>query len=248
MKLKVLALGKKNVIARITRALHGSDISVTGQTEVSEALNLLKKEKFDLALVDAYMNDIETNCYRISWLCRTPIALVINGGEDDWEILRKLDADGFIPEEAENVELISYFTAIAKHITEHVESAKILLIEDDDQIMESLRLSFKMYWPEVELICASTGMDGIRQAKEGKIDVILLDLILPDLHGAEVLDKIRVFSQTPVLIVTANRNQEDIIRCMRGGANDFMVKPFKHLELLSRIRKLINVKEPVTLK
>jgi DNA-binding response OmpR family regulator len=248
MKLKILALGKKNVIGRITRALNGSDIAITSRNEVSDALNLLKKEKFDLALVDGYMDDIETTCYRITWLCHTPIAVVINGNQDDWDILRKLDADGFIPEEAGNVELIGYFTAIAKHITDHVEPARILVIEDDDQIQETLRLSFRMYWPETQVICAGTGLDGVRQARWERTDVILLDLKLPDITGLEVLEKIRGFSQTPVVVITATRKQEDIIKCMRAGANDFVLKPFKQLELLSRVRRLIGIKQPAILK
>jgi DNA-binding response OmpR family regulator len=248
MKLKILALGKKNVIDRITRALRGSDIAITSRNEVNDALNLLKKEKFDLALVDGYMDDIETTCYRITWLYRTPIAIVINGNQDDWDILRKLDADGFIPEEAGNMELIGYFTAIARHITDRIEPAKILVIEDDDQIQETLRLSFQMYWPETRVICAGTGLDGVKQARLERMDVILLDLRLPDITGLETLEKIRVFSQTPVVIITATRKQEDVIKCMRAGANDFVLKPFKQLELLSRVRRLMGNSQTVTLK
>lgn len=248
MKLKILALGKKNVIARITRALNGSDIDITSRNEVSDALNLLKREKFDLALVDGYMDDVEATCYRITWLCRTPIAVVINGNQDDWDILRKLDADGFIPEEASNVELIGHFTAIARHITDHFEPAKILVIEDDDQIQETLRLSFQMYWPGTKVICAGMGQDGITIARSEKIDAILLDLKLPDITGLEVLEAIRGFSQAPVVIITATRNQEDVIKCMRAGANDFVIKPFKQLELMSRVRRLTGIGQTVALK
>jgi DNA-binding response OmpR family regulator len=248
MELRLLALGKKNVIGRITRALNGSDIAITSCNEVSDALNLLRKEKFDLALVDGYMDDIEATCYRITWLYRTPIAVVINGNQDDWDVLRKLDADGFIPEEAANVELVGYFTAIARHITNQVESAKILVIEDDEPIQESLRLAFQMYWPEAEVICAGTGQDGVKQARLTEMDAILLDLMLPDITGLEVLEKIRVFSQTPVVVITATRKQEEVIKCMRAGANDFVIKPFKQLELLSRVRRLTGNKEPANLK
>lgn len=248
MKLKVLALGKRNVIGRITRALNGSDIAITSRNQVSDALNLLKKEKFDLALVDGYMDDIEATCYRITWLYRTPIAVVINGNQDDWDILRKLDADGFIPEEAGNVEITNYFTAIARHITDQVESAKILVIEDDEQIQEALRLSFQMYWPEAEVICAGNGLDGVKQARLERMDAILLDLKLPDVSGIETLEKIRVFNQSPVVIITASHNPEDVITCIRAGANDFMVKPFKQLELMSRVRRLIGVRAPIALK
>lgn len=194
------------------------------------------------------MDAIEATCYRITWLYRTPIAAVINGNQDDWNILRKLDADEFILEEAGNVELIDYFTAIARHITDLVEPAKILVIEDDEQIQKTLKLSFQMYWPETKVICVGNGLDGVKQARMERMAAILLDLKLPDITGVEVLEKIRVFSQTPVVIITATRKQEDVIQCMRAGANDFVIKPFKQLELLSRIRRLTGIREPTALK
>jgi|GEM_PF-5066023 len=243
MKLNILALGRKNVIGRIIRALNGSDISLTSRNEVSDALGLLKKEKFDLALVDGYMDDVEAICYRITWLYHTPIAVVINGKESDWDILRKLDVDGFIPEEASNVELISHFTAIARHITDHIEPAKILVIEDDEQIQETLRLSFQMYWPGTEIFCASTDLAGAKIARLERMDAILLDLKLPDITGLEVLENIRNFSKVPVVIVTATRDQDDVVKCIRAGANDFVIKPFKQLELMSRVRRLTGIKE-----
>jgi DNA-binding response OmpR family regulator len=248
MKLKILALGKKNVINRITRALKSSDCMVTCCNEVSDAINLLKTDKFDLALVDGYMDDVEAACYRITWLYKTPIAVVINGRQDDWDILRKLDADGFIPEEVNNIELISHFTAITRHTTDHIEPAKILVIEDEDQIQETLRLSFQMYWPGTRVFCSGTGEDGVKLARQEKVDAILLDLKLPDISGVEVLEKIRVFSQTPVIIITATRNQEEVVKCIKAGANDFVIKPFKQLELLSRIRRLAGIGEHSVLK
>jgi DNA-binding response OmpR family regulator len=248
MKLKILATGKKNVICRITRALNSSDIKITSCNEVSDAFNLLKKEKFDLALVDGYLDDIEATCYRITWLYHTPIAVVIDGNIKDWDLLRKLDDDGFIPEEADNVELIGYFSAITRRISDHIEPIKILVIEDDCQIQETIQLSFQMYWPKTELICTSSGLDGIKQPRLEKMDAILLDLKLPDLTGQEVLEKIRVFSRTPVVIITSTREQEDVIKCLSAGANDFVLKPFKQLDLLSRVRRLTGTREPATIK
>jgi CheY-like chemotaxis protein len=243
MKLNILALGRKNVIGRITRALDGSDIVLTTRDQVSDSFNLLKKVKFDLVLVDGYMDDMEAICYRITWLYHTPIALVINGKQSDWDILRKLDVDGFIPEEAGNVELINHFTAIARHITNHIEPSKILVIEDDEQIQETLKLSFQMYWPGTEIISAGTGLNGVKSARMERVDAILLDLKLPDITGLEVLENIRSFSQIPVVIITATRDQGDVVNCIRAGANDFVVKPFKQLELMSRVRRLAGIRE-----
>jgi two-component system KDP operon response regulator KdpE/two-component system response regulator VicR len=80
------------------------------------------------------------------------------------------------------------------------------------------------------------------------MDAILLDLKLPDITGQEVLEKIRVFSWTPVVIITATRKQEDVIKCISAGANDFVLKPFKQLDLLSRVRRLTGTREPANIK
>jgi DNA-binding response OmpR family regulator len=241
MKLKVLAIGKTSVTRRVARSLDGTGIEIICQSEMATALNLLRKEKFDLALLDGYGENLESDCYRITWQCRTPVALVIKGTEADWSILRNLDVDGYIPEEARNIELIAHFSAIAQRGARQLEKAKILVIEDDEQTQEALRLSFQIYWPEASMAFASMGRDGLYLARSEQRDAILLDLRLPDIPGLEVLKKIRTFSLTPVIVVTANKNQDDIIQTIGAGANDYILKPFKQLELMSRIRQQINL-------
>lgn len=240
MQLRTLVLGNKNVTRRVSNSLAGSGISFTCQSEVSQALNLLKKEQFDLALVDGYMDDIESVCYRITWLYRSPVVLIINGTQADWNILRSLDVDGFIPEEANHVELVTYFQTIARRKTRQFEHVKILVIEDDQHTQEALRLAFQIYWPESEVSFAACGLTGVKIARNEPADVILLDLMLPDISGFEVLSKIRSFSQTPVVVITATRNEDDVIKTICSGASDYMIKPFKQLELMSRIRRLVN--------
>ena len=241
MSLRVIAIGNKNLARRIARSLSGSNIEFAGNIEVPQNLDLLQINKFDLVLVDAYINNLESTCYRITWLYHTPIALVIKGTQDDWDLLRDLDVDGFIPEEARNIDLEAHFTAISHRSSHKFTKIKALIIEDDGQIQEALRLSFEIYWPEAEIAFASDGESGIKLAKNTTFDIILLDLVLPDISGYEVLSRIRLFSRTPIIIVTATRNPEDVKRSMSLGANDFILKPFRQLELMSRIRQQVNL-------
>jgi DNA-binding response OmpR family regulator len=241
MQLRVLAIGSNNVARRVARSLEGSGIEIVSRPEIAEAISLLKKEKFDLALLDGYSENLETNCYRLTWQCRTPVALIIKGTDADWNTLRSLDVDGYIPEEARNIELIAHFTAIARRGSRQLSKVKILIIEDDEQTQEALRLSFQIYWPEASVSFASEGQEGVYLARAEQRDAILLDLKLPDIPGLEVLQKIRTFSLAPVIIVTANKNQDDIVRTIGAGANDYILKPFRQLELMSRIRQQINL-------
>jgi DNA-binding response OmpR family regulator len=237
MALKIMVLGRKTVNRRVSQSLTGTGLYVTCLNEISEAITLLRKEPHDLALVDGYMEDLESACYRITWQCRLPVALIINGSATDWSLLRRLDVDGFIPEEAGNTELVAYFTSIAQRKVVRPDSTKILIIEDDQPTMESIRLAFQIFWPEAEVTCAASGQDGLLSYRVNPSDVVLLDLKLPDISGFEVLGKIRSVSQVPVLILTATRTQETVIKAVQMGANDYILKPFKQLNLMSRIRQ-----------
>jgi DNA-binding response OmpR family regulator len=246
MQLKIYVIGNKNITRRVASALAGSDIEACYQNNISEAISLLMKEKFDLVLLDGYMDDLDSTCYRITWFCRTPVALVINGSEDDWDTLRNLEVEGFIPEEVNNVDLVPFFTSIALRYNTRFEKVKILIIEDDAQTQEAVIMSFGIYWPESRIACTGSGKDGLKLFKEFSPDVVLLDLKLPDITGYDVLANIRLSSQVPVIIISATRSQENVTRCLELGANDYLVKPYKQLELMSRIRKFISWKTAVS--
>jgi two-component system KDP operon response regulator KdpE len=110
----------------------------------------------------------------------------------------------------------------------------ILLIEDEPQMRRFLRVTFQSHG--YVLIETSTGQEGLTQATTRNPDVILLDLGLPDLDGLEVLGRIREWSQTPVIILSAREQEQDKIRALDAGANDYLTKPFSAGELLARIR------------
>ena len=118
--------------------------------------------------------------------------------------------------------------------------AKVLIIEDDREIVESVSLCFQIYWPEAEVISAYRGIKGIELAQSESPDVIILDLGLPDINGFEVLKQIRLFSSVPTIILTVRSQEEDVVRALDEEANDYVVKPFRQKELLARVRSQLS--------
>ncbi|MFC2056513.1 response regulator transcription factor [Chloroflexota bacterium] len=115
---------------------------------------------------------------------------------------------------------------------------KVLVIEDDQEIVEVVSLAFQMRWPEVELISTHLGERGVDLVESENPDVVILDLGLPDISGYDTLKQIRLFSVVPILILTVRSDEADIVRGLEWGADDYMVKPFRQLELMSRIKAL----------
>ncbi len=120
---------------------------------------------------------------------------------------------------------------------------KVLIIEDDLEIIGSVSLAFKIRWPQAEFISTHLGEEGIKLVESKCPDVVILDLGLIDISGFEVLKQIRLFSSVPILILSVRMDESDIVRGLEEGADDYMVKPFKQFELLSRIRALTRRKD-----
>jgi len=116
---------------------------------------------------------------------------------------------------------------------------KVLMIEDDAQIVDSVAWAFRMRWPDVEFSSTDSGESGVTQARETRPDLVILDLGLPDISGFEVLKHIRLFATMPIIILTARKEEFDIVKALEAGADDYLVKPFRQMELLSRIKALL---------
>ncbi len=110
----------------------------------------------------------------------------------------------------------------------------ILLIEDEPQMRRFLRVSLQSQG--YRLIEAETGEDGLTQVASRKPAVILLDLGLPDMDGLEVTEKLREWTATPIIIISAREQERDKVRALDAGADDYLTKPFGADELLARIR------------
>ncbi|WP_305044940.1 response regulator [Geoalkalibacter sp.] len=114
------------------------------------------------------------------------------------------------------------------------EKDLILLIEDEPQMRRFLRVTLQSQG--YRLIEAETGEDGLVQAAGRQPAVILLDLGLPDLDGLEVTEKLREWSTTPIIVISAREQERDKVRALDAGADDYLTKPFGADELLARIR------------
>ena len=116
---------------------------------------------------------------------------------------------------------------------------KILIIEDDQAIVEAVSLSFQIGWPEAELISSHLGKEGIELVESRCPDIVILDLGLPDISGFEVLKSLRRFSAVPIVVLTVRSEEADVIKALEWGADEYIIKPFRQLELLARIKSLM---------
>jgi two-component system, OmpR family, copper resistance phosphate regulon response regulator CusR len=113
---------------------------------------------------------------------------------------------------------------------------KILIVEDELKTADYLQRGLTEQDCVVDV--ARDGVDGLHLATQYEYDVIVLDAMLPGLDGFEVLRSLRATRQTPVIMLTARDGVEDRIKGLRGGADDYLVKPFSFLELLARLQAL----------
>ncbi|HPH94262.1 MAG TPA: response regulator transcription factor [Anaerolineaceae bacterium] len=113
----------------------------------------------------------------------------------------------------------------------------ILLIEDDEAIVRVLKRVFT--FEGYRVITATKGMIGLTHARDDHPDLIILDWLLPGIDGLEVCHRIRKFSTTPILMLTAKDTLQDRVQGLDAGADDYLVKPFEVDELLARMRALL---------
>jgi two-component system, OmpR family, KDP operon response regulator KdpE len=108
----------------------------------------------------------------------------------------------------------------------------VLLIEDEPKIRRFLRAGFELQGFSV--IEAENAADGLKAATFNAPDLIILDLNLSDLHGSEVLERLRSWSNVPIIILSIVSGEEEKVRLLQAGADDYVVKPFGMAELLAR--------------
>src|SRR5512139_75386 len=114
------------------------------------------------------------------------------------------------------------------------EKELILLIEDEPQMRRFLRITLQSQG--YRLVEAVTAQEGLMQASTRNPDVVLLDLGLPDLDGLEVAKRLREWTQTPIIVISAREQELDKVKALDAGADDYLTKPFNAGELLARIR------------
>ncbi|MFH0769559.1 MAG: response regulator transcription factor [Chloroflexota bacterium] len=122
---------------------------------------------------------------------------------------------------------------------------KVLIIEDDREIVDAISLAFQIRWPEATVVSTRLGEKGVELVESEAPDIVILDLGLPDISGFEVLHQIRLFSRVPTIVLTVRADEADIVKGLEWGADDYMTKPFRQLELLARVKSLIRRQSPV---
>ena len=126
---------------------------------------------------------------------------------------------------------------------------KVLVVDDEKMIVKGIRFSLEQDGMEVE--CAYDGEEALRLATENAYDMILLDLMLPKMDGFEVCQRIREFSNVPIVMLTAKGDDMDKILGLEYGADDYITKPFNILEVKARIKAIMRrtgTKEPAPAK
>jgi two-component system KDP operon response regulator KdpE len=116
---------------------------------------------------------------------------------------------------------------------------KILVVDDDKNIVEAITIGFQLQWQEVEVLTAPDGEKGLDMFYEHNPDVILLDVMMPHKDGFSVLKEIRRTSDVPILMLTARGDELDKVKGLEMGADDYLTKPFSHLELFARIKAVL---------
>jgi two-component system KDP operon response regulator KdpE len=113
----------------------------------------------------------------------------------------------------------------------------VLVVDDEQRIINFMRMNLELEGCRV--ITANNGREAIDRVREDMPDIVLLDIMMPRMDGFEVLRRIRQFSSVPVIVLTAKDAEEDRIKGLELGADDYIGKPFSHRELVSRIRAVL---------
>jgi two-component system KDP operon response regulator KdpE len=116
---------------------------------------------------------------------------------------------------------------------------KILVVDDEPDVVESIRLGFALQWREVDVLGAASGDVALDLVEREAPDLVLLDIGLPGRDGFEVLRELRAFSDVPVVMLTARDDAMDKVKGLELGADDYVTKPFNHLELMARVRAVL---------
>jgi two-component system KDP operon response regulator KdpE len=116
---------------------------------------------------------------------------------------------------------------------------KILAIDDEPDVTRSIRLTIAVQEPEWTVVEESSGQEGLLLLNQEKPDLVVLDLRMPGMSGLETLQRIRAFSNVPVIVLTVTNNELDEVNSLEEGADDYITKPFGHLELVAHIKSVL---------
>ena len=114
---------------------------------------------------------------------------------------------------------------------------KILVVDDEAVLVKGI--SYNLRNDGYEVLTGSNGMDAVRTVRETPVDLVILDVMMPEMDGLEACRQIRDFSDVPIILLTAKADDMDKLMGFEHGADDYLTKPFNILELKARVRALL---------
>ncbi len=127
---------------------------------------------------------------------------------------------------------------------ENLERRRILVVDDEERMVRFIRMNLEHDGFQVSE--AFNGKQAIQKLRDVTPDLILLDIMMPDLDGFEVLETLREISNVPVIMLTAKGEEDDRVRGLERGADDYVTKPFSPRELVSRVKAVLRRTEGVS--
>ena len=124
---------------------------------------------------------------------------------------------------------------------------RILVVDDEPDVIKVITMSLNMRQPAWEVIGAQDGQEALERIETEHPDVVLLDVGLPEMSGFEVLKTVRLFSDVPIIMLTVRDDEQSKVQGLELGADDYVTKPFSHLELLARVRAVLRRAEALPL-
>jgi DNA-binding response OmpR family regulator len=121
---------------------------------------------------------------------------------------------------------------------------RILVVDDEQHMIDLIRMNLEL--EGFQVLEASNGIDALDQVRKHIPDLIILDIMMPQIDGFEVLKMLREFSSVPVIMLTAKGEEEDKVRGLELGADDYVTKPFGARELVSRVKAVLRRTESLT--
>lgn len=117
--------------------------------------------------------------------------------------------------------------------------AKLLVVDDEPDVAAIINMAFQYHRPEHDISEAYSGREALECLRARRYDLVILDVSMPEMDGLEVLRRIRESSDLPVILLTAKGMEQDKVRGLELGADDYVVKPFGHKELIARVEAVL---------
>jgi DNA-binding response OmpR family regulator len=258
----------------IERTLQKSGFNTINAFTGQDGLQKAREAKPDLIVLDTGLPDIEGyDVYQAlrndAGTANIPVLFLTVNKELSEEKLKKLAAHsveklspykpnnrktgivGFLTRPLETSAITSMVQYLLQRYEESaaqnqamVKPAPVLIIDDNRSTVALAELILKK--EGFSVVTAYSGLDGINKVKTDSPRLILLDIVLPELNGFEILEKLRRFSRAPVIMLTVDTNLDSVQKAISLGANDYLLKPFSARELAVRVKKSLELSQGVT--